>query len=505
MPTSPALDFLKLVLEALPMAAGATRVSDGTLVHVNEAFVRLTGYSKDDIVGRRTTDVGITRMADAEAQRLRAMVAEGGLHEFDAQIHTKDGRTLPLRQTLRALDLEGETYVVSTTLGPSGAPIEEDRFRTMLDSAPDAMVIVDKKGRITLVNSQTEKVFGWARADLLGQPIEVLVPDWFRAGHEEHRADYAKDPKARPMGAGPQLFARRKDGSEFPAEISLSPLQTEGGQLVTAAIRDISNRRRVEEELRRAKEAAETATKAKADFLANMSHEMRTPLNAILGFSQLLLDERGKLPKEAREYIGDVHASATHLKSLVDDILDLSKVDAGKMEFRSVPFEVGGVVNEVLETLGPLALEKKIRVDRTVDRGASRIVADQGRLRQVLYNLVSNALKFTPDGGRVSVRASADGGAAVRIEVEDSGIGIKPDQVPLLFTEFRQLDSSPMKKHAGTGLGLALTKRIVEAQGGQVGVTSKPGKGSLFWVTLPRDVPAALASHEAKRRMGELV
>jgi PAS domain S-box-containing protein len=245
-------------------------------------------------------------------------------------------------------------------------------------------------------------------------------------------------------------------------------------------VRDVSERKEQDRQI-------EEASRLKSEFLANMSHELRTPLNAIIGFSELIHDGKaGTITTDQKEYLGDILTSSRHLLQLINDVLDLSKIEAGKMEIRPEPVELRRLGSEVCDILRSLAAAKRITIDLEVSPDLGMIVTDSSKLKQVLYNYLSNALKFTPDEGVVSLRALPEGSDRFRIEVRDSGIGIRPEDSGRLFAEFRQLDASAAKKYPGTGLGLALTKRIVEAQGGQVGVKSRPGEGSVFFAVLPR-------------------
>lgn len=229
------------------------------------------------------------------------------------------------------------------------------------------------------------------------------------------------------------------------------------------------------------------ATRLKSEFLANMSHELRTPLNAIIGFAELMHDGKvGAVSPVHQEYLGDILTSARHLLQLINDVLDLSKIEAGKMDFHPEPVNLSKVVGEVTDILRALAAQKRIHVETEVDEKIADVVTDPGKLKQVLYNYLSNALKFTPDEGRVTVRVLPEGDKYFRLEVDDSGIGIAPEDQSRLFQEFQQLDAGTSKRYQGTGLGLALTKRIVEAQDGHVGVLSKPGEGSRFYAAVPR-------------------
>jgi PAS domain S-box-containing protein len=380
----------------------------------------------------------------------------------------------------------------------------EEKFRHLLESAPDAMVIVDADGEVVLVNAQTERMFGYGREELLGKKVDILVPHRFRGDHVRHRTRYTSEPRTRPMGADLELFGLHKNGTEFPIEISLSPIKSEEGLLVASAIRDVTPRKQIERELREQQRRVEEANRLKSEFLANMSHELRTPLNGIIGFAELMHDGKvGPVAADHREFLGDILTSARHLLQLINDVLDLAKVESGKMEFRPERVVMAAVIAEVRDILRTLAAQKRITVTSAIDPDVAEVVLDASKLKQVLYNYVSNALKFTPDGGQVTIRVVPEGVDAFRIEVEDTGIGIRPEDLDKLFVEFQQLDASVAKRHQGTGLGLALTRRIVEAQGGQVAVRSTPEKGTVFSVVLPRVAQAGaasdLAGHEPRR------
>jgi len=379
-----------------------------------------------------------------------------------------------------------------STSGAAGAPENDERFRLVVEAAPNAMVLVDRTGRIVMVNAQAETLFGYRREEMIGQLVELLVPPRFRAAHPSHRAGFQGATQARAMGAGRDLFGVRKDGVEVPVEIGLNPLGAGEGGLVLASIVDISARLKAEAERRKARDLEEQnrrmaeAGRLKNEFLANMSHELRTPLNAVIGFSELLIDGKaGPLTLTQEEYLGDIVSSGRHLLQLINDVLDLAKVEAGKMTFAPEPVVLDRLVSEVRDALSSLSGRKRLDCRAEVDTAVNEVVLDPKRLKQVLFNYLSNAFKFTADGGRVLVRALREGEGELRLEVEDSGIGIRPEDFSRLFVEFQQLDQPLTKTQAGTGLGLALTKRIVEAQGGRVGVRSEPGKGSTFYAVLP--------------------
>ena len=351
---------------------------------------------------------------------------------------------------------------------------EEVLRRGFLDAAPDAVLIVGMDGKIVMANRRVETLFGFAPSELVGQPVESVVPQRLREVL----------PVAQPTDAGLGLVARRKDGGEFAAEITLSPIDSAGGVLVAAAVRDVTERRREMDE--RNQRMAE-ANRLKSEFLANMSHELRTPLNAIIGFASLMhAGKTGELAPAHTEYLGDILSSAKHLLQLINDILDLAKIESGRMELRYQRVDLGVIVAEVRDILRGLTVGKRVHLSTDIDPELGSVEVDPRMLKQVLYNYLSNAIKFSSDQATIRVHIARLGSDELRIDVEDNGIGIAASDLHRLFIEFQQLEAVATKRHQGTGLGLALVKRIVEAHGGRVGVESTLGKGSTFTAIFPR-------------------
>jgi PAS domain S-box-containing protein len=377
----------------------------------------------------------------------------------------------------------------------------DSRFRELVEAAPDAILEVDDRGYIVLVNQEAERLFRSSREELVGRLIEDLVPERFRSKHATHRDHYGARPVKRPMGSGLDLWARRSDGSEFPVDIKLSPLETETDLRVMCIVRDITDRKAAEQQIHALNQSleqrnreVERANQLKTEFLASMSHELRTPLNSIIGFSDLLSEAKaGELNEKQKRFVARISEGARHLSLLINDILDLSKIEAGRIDLSIQQFAVEPSIQEILLSVRPIAESKKLTLAADIDSGLT-IQADQTRFRQVIYNLLSNALKFTPEGGRVTVEASAVDDF-LRVRVSDTGVGILPEEMANIFEKFHQAGPTTKGIREGTGLGLAITKRLVELHGGKVSVESELEKGSQFTVELPFRATAGGGSH----------
>ncbi|MBI2514316.1 MAG: PAS domain S-box protein [Opitutae bacterium] len=567
----------------------------------------------------------------AATRAWREAVAGGADFDVEFRIRRHDGeyrwfktRAAPLRDANGAIlrwfgtntdihDQKEAAAVLEERVRERTAALQKSErlFQQLFESSPDAILLVDRRGRIVRTNAPASSLFGWEAGRLAGQPLDMLLPPVVRARHGVHLARYFENPRARAMGAGLELHAVRQDGTEFPVDIMLSPLETPEGAQVLAVVRDITERRRAEAALRereerfrssfeyagigmalvgldgrwlrvnpalcaivgydeatllrrtfqdithpddldadlahvqelienkrthyqmekryfhadgrivwvrltaslvrdaagapvhfvsqiediteqkrlldslaKARDQALVASRLKSEFLANMSHEIRTPMNGVIGMTDLLLGT--SLDANQREMAQVVQKSAESLLTIVNDILDFSKIEAGKMQIEAGDFDLPGLVEATVALLSPPAALKQVRVSCAVAADVPRRVrGDNVRVRQVLTNLLGNAVKFT-DAGEISVRVRAfpDAPRRVRFEVHDTGSGIAPAEQARLFQAFVQGDGSTTRRHGGTGLGLAISRQLVELMGGTIGLHSELGRGSLFWFEL---------------------
>ncbi len=369
----------------------------------------------------------------------------------------------------------------------------ESRTRAIVDHAVDGIVTIDERGRIESFNPAAARMFGHAPEDMIGLNVSRLMPEPYASEHDGYLRRYLDTGQAKIIGVGREVIGRRKDGSEFPLDLSISEVRLANRRLFTGLMRDVTARKQADAALRQAKEAAEAANQAKSEFLASMSHEIRTPMNAIIGMADLLLES--PLTPEQTEYVRIFQRAGGTLMGLINDILDLSKVEAGHLNLEQIDFDLQEAVDTAAEIVAVRAHEKGLELACRVAPDVPRYaIGDPTRLRQVLVNLMGNAVKFT-EKGEVVLTVEREPGRSepgcLRCSVRDTGIGIPKDKLESVFERFTQADTSTTRKYGGTGLGLAISKRLVELMGGRIWVESEPGQGSTFRFTVNLGVSLA--------------
>jgi PAS domain S-box len=483
----------QVLIDEAPQALIVTS-PEGEVWLWNRMAQQTFGYTAAEALGRPLAEL----LVPADQIEEHAALQQRALREGEAQARAamrrhQDGRLMYVDLFKRMVREEGpgatgEAHcVISTYRDVTAQKVARDaqwigqRYRNLLESVPDAIVIVNDSGRIVLFNSQAERLFGRSRDQVLGSSIETLLPTRYRHVHIGHRTRYHATPQMRSMGAGLELYGLRGDGNEgeeFPVEISLSPLDTEEGRFVMSAIRDITERKRFERELQEKNAALLVANQAKDRFLATMSHELRTPLNAIIGFTGILLMRlSGELTSEQERQLGIVKSSAEHLLSLINDLLDVARIQAGMVQLSPEPVDVGALLREVHASLMPLAQAKSLAFELDMPEGAPVLQVDRRALRQILINLSNNAIKFTEHGAvRLELRHE---GRDTLVRVRDTGVGISEADQKKLFGAFTQV-GDPRRRPEGTGMGLHLSARLAELLGARIEVESHVGEGSCF-------------------------
>lgn len=476
--------LLHTLLEHLPDAI-YFKDREGTFTRVSRSLASQLGCEPEEVVGKSDADFFPAEYA-ARAKADEDELMRSGKPLVGKEENPVWNSTTTSWVSTTKVPLPDEQGNIIGTVGIShditSQKEAEANFRRVIDAAPNPLVVVNGEGHIEFVNTVTISLFGYEKEELIGKRIEILIPERLRHEHEVQFSQYLKHPTSRTMGRDRDMIGRHKDGAEFPVEVALNPLGLSGRIAVLVSVFDMTIHKQTETALLEAKQAAESANRAKSDFLANMSHEIRTPMNAIIGMTDLVLDST--LDSTQRNYLTIVSESAESLLSIINQILDFSKIEAGQFELESVDFDLREEVGDTLKSLGIRAHAKDIELIWKVESDVPAwLNGDPVRLRQMLVNLVGNAIKFT-EAGEVLVDVQKEGTVDDKIKlhfrVRDTGVGIPNERLNHIFTAFQQADTSTTRQFGGTGLGLAITSRIAEAMDGRLWVESTRGKGSTF-------------------------
>jgi PAS domain S-box-containing protein len=489
------VDFGTLILQQTPDAVVITTTGGEVVCWTNGAQA-VFGYTSDEALGRQLDALIVPPALAGQGASLSQQAAVQGVASYESMRQAKDGSLIYIDSSCKLVPGDGgrPDYLLWSKKDVTAlkvlrdAKLVEARYDGILESMPDAIVIANATGRIVLANRQAEQLFAYPRHALRGMALERLMPERYRAAHIHYRAGFAAQPLVRPMGRGRELYGLRSDGAEFPVEISLSPIDSEEGTLVMSAIRDISERKQIELALQEKNVELARAVAAKDRFLGGMSHELRTPLNAIIGFTgTMLMKLPGPINDEQAKQLRMVQSSARHLLSLINDLLDLTSIDAGRIELEVAPLPCKLLIAEVLNSFKPQARSKGLALEFEPPPEEVTVSSDRRAVQQILMNLVHNAIKFT-NNGAVQVRLAK---SLVRerhcatISVADTGIGIGDEQRGTLFQAFSQLDGNALRQFEGTGLGLHLSRKLAALLHGEILFDSEYGKGSVFTLTLP--------------------
>lgn len=465
------------LLDAAPDATVIVN-EKGQIQMVNKQLENLFGYLRAEIIGKQIEILIPSDLRGKHVHHRTGFFKEAKVRPMGAGIELKavkkDGTNFPVEISLSPMQTHEGMLVSASLRDITTRKKSEEKFRSLLDSAPDATVIVNEQGIIQMINIQTETLFGYARNEMIGKPVEILIPIELRNRHVHHRGSFVQSAGVRAMGAGIELNAVKKNGSTFPVEISLSPIQTEEGMLVSAAVRDISTRKELEDELRRSNAEMEA-------FTYSVSHDLRAPLRGIIGFTAILEEDyASKLDNEARRITGIIRNNTLKMGHLIDDLLGFSRMR--KQEIVKLALNSQSLVNEVIAELS-----QSIASNRNIIwevRPLPSVNADINTIRQVWINLLSNAVKYSGNtkDPKIEIGSWLKDGQAV-FYVRDNGVGFDDQYRHKLFKVFQRLHDA--EEFEGTGIGLALVEKIISKHGGKVWAEGKQNEGACFYFSLP--------------------
>jgi PAS domain S-box-containing protein len=496
------VDAAQLRLAAIVASSDDAIISkdlNGTITSWNAAAERIFGYTEAEAVGQSILLIVPPDLRHEEQEVLRRIRAGDSVDHYETTRIRKDGRRIEVSLTVSPLKTaEGNIIGASKIARDIGErkqlEIRSARLAAIVESSHDAIVGKTLDGTITSWNAAAERLFGYTSADVIGRSIRILIPDELQGEEDDVLSRIRRGQRVDHY----DTVRRRKDGALIDVSLTVSPVLNTKGIVIGASkiARDISDRKRAETERRLLLQTAQEASRLKDEFLATLSHELRTPLNAILGYARMMRSGLLTGDKQTRA-METVVRNATSLTRIVEDVLDVARIVSGKIRLNMQTVDLPDVIAEAMETVRPASEVKGITIELTLDHGGARVFGDPERLQQIIWNLLSNAVKFTPQGGRIVVHLGQVG-AHVEISVSDTGMGIPAEFLPHVFERFRQGDGGLTRVHGGLGLGLAITRHLVELQGGRISATSDGrGKGATFRVELP------VRSAHGSRSIGE--
>jgi PAS domain S-box-containing protein len=492
-------DFLQSIAENSADAIVTTDIY-GCITYVSSGTEEILGYRASEVLGRHIMEYYRGGLEEAR-EVMQWVKTKGHVKSYETSLLAKDGRWVDINCSIALLRDASDAIVGTVGIfkdvherkqAERALQESEEKYRHIINAAADAIITIDEQGLVCEFNRAAEWIFGFTKSELVDKSLTAIIPERFRDLHTAGLQRYLTSGCSRLSSWHNVEFpGLTKDSREIPLEISFSLMEAGGKKFLTAVLRDIAERKQDQQELHLAKEAAEEANRAKSAFLANMSHELRTPLNAIIGYSEMLHEEAEDLGQA--DFIPDlekVQAAGKHLLALINDVLDLSKIEAGKMDLFLETFDVQFMIQDTVTTVQPLAEKHRNTLEIHSADHLGTMRADLTKVRQSLLNLLSNACKFTEQGTITldTSREMVDGADWLTFRVTDTGIGMTPEQVENLFQAFTQADVSTTRKYGGTGLGLVISQRFCQLMGGDILAESAPGQGSTFIIRLPTEV-----------------
>lgn len=484
---------LRLMAESAPSAMIMVN-SKGEIVLVNSQTEKLFGYRKEELIGKLIEVLVPSRYRPNHPGYREGYFQEPTVRPMgagrDLFALRKDGTEVPVEIALNSIETKDGKLVLSSIVDITGRRRLEEKFRLAVEAAPNAMIMVNREGVIILVNAESEKLFKYKREELIGQSMELLVPQGFRGNHPSHRRGFFADPQSRPMGAGRDLFGLRKDGIEVPVEIGLNPVVTEDGLVVLAAVVDITERKESEKRLEERRNELEKVNLELDRFVYTASHDLRAPLRGIEAFASFLEEDyTEKLDDRGKEYIEEIRKGVIRMSTLIEDLLTLSRITRIDNPYEDV--DMNKLVRDVLERLQPDLSAKELEL--IIQPDLPVVYCDRIKMTEVFVNVFSNALKFSAkqEKPRVEFRYE-DEPADHKFCLHDNGIGIDPRYHNQIFHLFKRLHTQ--EQYEGTGAGLNIVKRIVEEHGGKIWVDSALGKGTIIYLTIPKTLKMASQS-----------
>lgn len=470
----------------------------GQYILVNRQYETLFNIDPEKIIGKTANDIFSKEEANAFQKNYETVLKKGIPLESEDSATLSDGPHTYLSINFPLLDATGKPYAIasiSTDITERKRAEEEikeseEKFKAVTQSASDAIVSINESGEIFFWNKSADTMFGYSNEEIIGKSLQLIIPNRFWQGHKSGLKRFRETREPKVIGKTVELIGRKKDGNEFPIELSISNWDMKDEICYSGIIRDISERKQIERAMHQAKLEAEKAASVKAEFLANMSHEIRTPMNGVIGMTGLLLDT--ELNAEQKDCVETIRASGDALLTIINDILDFSKIESGNLLLEMQSFYLHDSIEESFDFLASKAAQKNLEMAYDFENNVPEvIIGDITRLRQILINLLGNAIKYTEEGEiavTVNAEEKEDGKYKIHFAVRDTGIGIPKDRMNKLFQSFSQVDTSTTRRFGGTGLGLAISKRLSEIMGGTVWAESELGKGSVFNFTIQAEL-----------------